>query len=84
MLGKIKVNNTTEELTKMAKNEAKKTMWLWIFTGVTSIAASQLPLILKKNKNKSQTHQKKKPWFLILLTGVIMLGVVIWFLNIII
>ncbi|WP_391557090.1 hypothetical protein [Robertmurraya sp.] len=67
----------------MGKNETRKTMRFWIFSGVAAILASQLPFMLKKDDQKDNQRQRKKivRWVM-LLVGAVLLGVILfWALN---
>lgn len=67
----------------MGKNETRKTMRFWIFSGVAAILASQLPFMLKKDDQKDNQRQRKKTvrWVM-LLVGAILLGIILfWALN---
>lgn len=68
----------------MGDNEAKKTMRFWIISGIAAIAASQLPLLLKKKQPKddqAQQPQKKRPKWMMFLIGAVLLGVILWLFD---
>ncbi|QRG65197.1 hypothetical protein [Brevibacillus choshinensis] len=69
----------------MGKDEAKKTMRFWIFAGIAAIAASQIPMFLKKGDpqedGQTQEQPKKKPVWMKYLIGAVLLGLILWLFD---
>lgn len=69
----------------MEKDQSKKTMRFWIFAGIVAIAASQIPMFLKKESHQendqTQEQQKKKPNWKLFLVGALLLGAILWLFD---
>lgn len=70
----------------MGKDDAKKTMRFWIATGIIAIAASQIPILLKKKEihqedDQTQDRQKKKPKWALILTGALFVCFLLWLFD---
>jgi hypothetical protein len=70
----------------MGSNEARKTMRFWIFSGIVAIAASQIPLYMKKKqqpgRNQTEREQRKKrPLWKTFLFGAAFLGMILWLFD---
>lgn len=69
----------------MAKDDAKKTMRFWILTGIIAIAASQIPMLLKKGihpeDDPSKDQQKKKPKWMLILMGAVFVCFLLWLFD---
>ncbi|GAA4706972.1 hypothetical protein [Brevibacillus fulvus] len=68
----------------MSKNEAKKTMRFWIFSGVVAMLAAQIPFLLKillppSAIDQAIPQQPSRKWIWLLLAIIlILLAVIVW------